>query len=210
MRKFLRRGDGFTLIETLVALMLFALFGLAAVASLTLAMRQWGQLSKKVNASQNARFVAGVISAELRQGTPNPSAFGFTGAGLAPTAVLMPNTNQVTSYELIFNEPVPSVFNPLDPTWDETRADNYRRVRYFVRNGSEVVREEITYSGGSARPATEEVIARGDFLDLAFSHPVTDEVQTDQVIVTVTARQGAAPDYFHEVGYTSMAYILGK
>lgn len=210
MRKYIdrQRRNGFTLTETLVALFLFALFGLSAVASLTMALRQWGILSKKVNASQNARFVTGIISAELRQGVPNPSSFGWSGQSLPePTAILVPNAANPTTNTLTFNEPNPANYDTLAPGWDPSNPDNYRTVTYTVVQGgneSQITREEINYTGGTANSSTE-VVARGDFLDLSFEY-----VGVNAVNIIVRARQGTPPNYNVDLQYASQAYIIGK
>lgn len=137
---------GMTLTEVLVATFLLSIFGLAAAASLTLAMRQWRQVGTKVNAIQNARYLASVISTELRTGVPcNNSTIGWQSLSpspnpLAPTAVHIPNTNNTTATNmLVFMRPNPAgsppLWNPLEgnatgTTWANTEAQSYARVCY--------------------------------------------------------------------------------
>lgn len=204
-----RDRRGLTLIETLVALFLFAIFGLTAAASLNMALRQWGGVAKKVNASQNARFVSTIIGTELRQGLPNPiPALGYLAQGLQdPTAVLTPNKNQTTADELIFTEMDPANYTPLSQTWNINDPNNYRRIRYFVQNdNTEVVREETTYtSAGSVADTETEVVASGQFISLEFAY------RSDNLVdVTVRAREGRPTEYNVDISYTSRTYIMGR
>ncbi|MBI3927157.1 MAG: prepilin-type N-terminal cleavage/methylation domain-containing protein [Armatimonadetes bacterium] len=203
----MRKRRGMTLIETLVALFLFALFGLAAAASLNLAMRQWGVVATRVNATQSARFLSGLIVNEIRQGLPNHHpTLGYQGAGLSATALLLPNTNTQQSSELIFTEPNSNSYNPLSAAWNPQAPQHYKRVRYFVRAGNtEVVREETSYSSAGIPTTTEEVVGRGDFLSLQF-----DWQSSNLVDVTVRAREGDTSQYHKDVSYVSRCYLLGR
>lgn len=201
-----RNQRGLSLSEILVSLFLIGIFGLVAVGSLQMALRQWGRVAQKVNAAQNARFITSTIANELRQGVPwADSTRGYLriSPAVAPTAVLTPNSNARNSNSLEFNEPNPAFWHPMTSGWTPASQNNYRTVVYRVQ-GAEVIRENRPFDG---TPNTEEVIAaaqQNGAITLAFTWQAAN-----MILVSVTAREGQGAQSYTST-YTTACFIIGK
>jgi len=108
-----RWAGGFTLAELTVALSVFALFALTALASLQMTLKHWRSVSVRVDATSACRRVASALGDELRQAVPNsaPGNSGYLGLvpAVDPTAVLVPNANsRLATDEVVFTQPDPT------------------------------------------------------------------------------------------------------
>lgn len=174
---------GFTLVEMSVALCIFGLFALTALASLNLTLKHWRSVSARVEAASASRLVASTLGQELRQAVPNPAP-GATGylaltPAVDPTAVLVPNANsRLSTNEVVFTEPNPAVYNPLSTSFNPADPSNYRRVRYYVANGA--VRRQIwnLSSSGSASLQCDAALVAADEVrfDVSYLEPDLFEV----------------------------------
>lgn len=175
-----------------------------------MALRQWNRVALKVNAGQNARFVASTIANELRQGVPSPDpAKGYLAIkpAISPTAVLMPNANTKSSSQIEFTEPHPTDtkgnWTPMKSGWVSTSPANYRNVIYRVQ-GLDVIRENRPNNGDAP---TQEVItsagANGS-IELSFT-----SLTSNTVDIKVKAREGqGANSYTAE--YTTTCFLVGQ
>lgn len=222
-----------TLTEVLVATFLLALFGLAATAALTLAMRQWNQVGQRVNAVQNARYITTAIATELRTAVPAPcTSLGWQtvspklGIGNT-TAVLIPNFNttggagaafvnppsQQVSSALNFTKPAPT-YNPTAAGFDITSPTLYKAVQYSSGSSGgvyNVTRVSYSYSaGGTATLDSSDVIATGSNISLQFRW-LSDSVYN----VSVTAQEGLENQpgpvrYRYNSTYNTTVMVLGQ
>lgn len=158
---------GITLVETLIAVALLAVFGLGALGAFQTSTGHLHRAKARIRANQNARQVMALISKEMRQGIPNPHpGTGWLSAGLdAPSAVLKPTPSEPEAEELIFTQPYVPNFTPMVAGWDRTSAQAYMRVRYYLEevDGVQEIRRERTLfnSGGGVQDQSEELVARG-------------------------------------------------
>lgn len=209
---FRRRTNfrGLTLAEVLVSLFLIGIFGLVAVGSLQMALRQWGSVAQKVNAAQNARFITSTIANELRQAIPwaDPTrGYMSITPAVAPTGVLTPNANAPNSAQVVFTEPHPTTtggaWDPMQSGWSSTSASNYRTITYRVQ-GLDVIRENRP---GTAGTSTQEIIAsaqQNGQVTLAFLWQ-----SPSMVNITVTAREGQGSQSYTS-SYQTACFIVGK
>lgn len=201
-----RKQRGLTLAEILVSLFLIGMFGLVAVGSLQMALRQWGRVAQKVNAAQNARFITSTIANELRMAIPfadKTRGYLKLSPAVAPTGVLMPNANTKISNQLDFTEPNPTFWLPMNSGWNSTNANNYREVIYRVQ-GLDVIRENRPFDGSAN---TQEVIASAQAngaITLDFSWQ-----SSSMINVSVTAREGQGATSYTST-YTTACFIIGK
>lgn len=197
---------GLTLVETVVTVALFALVGLVALSASNLALRHWRTVNDRVGSNENARRVASLVTAELRQGIPNPNPLtGWPAAGLSePSAVLEPTPDEPISDQLVFTEPDVANYNPLHAGWDRTRSENYLRVRYYLEaagDQEEIRREQIRYGAmGGIADTREEVLARGEDLELE-----VERLSGHLVSVRVASREGR-----YRTEYVTRPFLVGR
>lgn len=156
-----RQTSGFTLVEMLVVIMLVAIFALVALGAVRMALGQWGTMQHRFRAAREARFLLTTMENELRQGIPWRDAVdGYLriGPNASPTALLRPNTTAPESAELEFTEPHPQYYLPLESVWNAEAAANFRNVRYWVRGGTQVVRQAQAHDESPLPPPEEEVL----------------------------------------------------
>lgn len=229
------RSQGVTLSELLVAGFLMMMFGIAAIGSLNLALRQQRRVADKVNCLQNARFIASVISTELKQAVPNPtsqqgwqtltpalSANSIPPGG--PTAVEVPNMNSTTNNTLTFMEPNPSNYDQLSATWTPLNPATYQQVRYFLSGvganvtvggtvratNTTLTRELTTFNtGGTVAATTSEVLATGAALNVTFTSLAKDLVQID-VICGESRRSNTDCQFKTDPAYRTTCFIAGQ
>ncbi len=201
-----RKQRGLTLAEILVSLFLIGMFGLVAVGSLQMAMRQWGKVAQKVNSAQNARFITSTIANELRMAIPfaDPTrGYMKITPAVPPTGVLIPNNNAKTSAQLEFTEPNPAFWRPMQTSWNQSNANNYRDVIYRVQ-GQDVIRENRPFDGS---PNTQEIIAsagQGGSVTLNLTFLGSNMIQVD-----TTAREGTGANSYTS-SYSTRCFIVGK
>jgi type II secretory pathway pseudopilin PulG len=167
-----RRPRAFSLSEIVVVVALFGLFSTTALAGLNLTLGYWRTISSRVDAVSSCRLVVGTIANELRQGIPNPAP-ASTSTGyrqisppVDPTAVLRPNASSPIANELVFTEPDPTRYDPLNSSFDPEDPSYYRTVRYYVTGGT-VRREVKTWtSSGSVANTVDGVLANMDSAEL--------------------------------------------
>lgn len=168
----MRRPRALSLSEIVVVVALFGLFATTALAGLNLTLGYWRTISSTVDAVSSCRLVTGTMANELRQGVPNPAP-GSTSTGyrglqppVDPTAVLVPNANSPIASELVFTEPDPARYDPLNSSFDPEDPSYYRTVRYYVVGGT--VRREIKTwtSSGSVASTVDGVLASVDSASL--------------------------------------------
>ena len=168
----MRRPRALSLSEIVVVVALFGLFSTTALAGLNLTLGYWRTISSTVDAVSSCRLVAGTVANELRQGIPNPAP-ASTSTGyrrisppVDPTAVLTPNAHSPIADELVFTEPDPARYDPLDSSFDPQDPSYYRTVRYYVTGGT-VRREVKTWtSSGSVADTVDGVLASMDSASL--------------------------------------------
>ncbi len=173
-----RWPGGFTLVELTVAISVFGLFALTALASLQMTLEHWRSVSVRVDATSACRRVVSALGDELRQAVPNsaPGPSGYLGLvpAVDPTAVLTPNANlRLATNEVVFTQPDPASYNPLSASFDPVDPGNYRKVRYYVRDG-EVRRQVWTLSGSGAASLQADALLVGvdaARIDVAFLEP---------------------------------------
>ena len=232
---FRARKRGVTLSELLVAGFLMTMFGVAAIGSLNLALRQQRRVADKVNCLQNARFIASVISTELKQAIPNqsvqqgwqtltpPLSVSSIPPG-GPTAVEVPNMNSTTNSTLTFMEPHPTNYDQLSATWTPLNPATYQQVRYFPSglglnvtvNGvvcatNTTMTRELTRftTGGGIASTTSEVIASGAAINVTFTSLAKDLVQID-VICGESRRNGSDCQFKTDPPYRTTCFIAGQ
>ncbi len=210
--KMLRKNKGFTLSETLVTVATFLLLSLTILGILITGLRYMSRLETDIDAQNKVMDSIEVITDELRQGIPNSDSttgYGSITPVVSSTAILMPNTNQKTSNELIFNVPnfdgagSGSQWNPGLGITILSNPAYFKKVRYYVENNRTLYREVTTYNstGSADTPSKQELtsISSPDGylrLDLTW-------LKSDLVEVKVTCNEG----YIDYVG-TEKAYLL--
>ena len=171
------RRRGLTLAEVIFGLTLFALVSTVLLATVSLSLRYGGLLSHRLTSSSNARMVLGTLAAEMRGGLPCPSAaVGYLGLAPAvePTAVLLPNANSPAASEVVFTEPDPATYAPLLPGFDRIVPANYRRVRYFTRDGA-AWRQQVRFTSlGTPLETREELLVRAGTVEIAATYRAAD------------------------------------
>jgi hypothetical protein len=211
------------------------LFGVAAIGSLNLALRQQNRVAAKVNCLQNARFIASVISTELKQGVPNESATqgwqtltpplsanSIPPSG--PTAVQTPTMLSPTNTTLIFMEPHPTNYDPLNASWTPLNAQGYQRIRYFATGvganvtvggtvratNTTLMREVIRYNpAGAVASTTSEAIATGAAINVTYTSLARDLVQIE-VISGESPRSPTDCAQKTDPAYRTTCYIVGR
>ena len=207
-----RRRKGFTLSEVLVTVATFLLLSLTILGILITGLRYMSRMETDIDAQNKVMDSIEVITDELRQGIPNSD--GTTGyASITPvvssTAILMPNSNQKTSNELVFNVPnydgsgSGSQWNPGLGITILSNPAYFKKVRFFVENNRTLYREVTTYSsnGDADTPVKQElgkVSSPDGYLKLDLTW-----LKSDLLEVKVTCNEG----YRDFVG-TEKAYLL--
>jgi type II secretory pathway component PulJ len=155
----MRARRGYTVVELVMGMALASLVFLAAVAMVVAALRVSAEYSQRRLARQNLRDAMSVVDAELREAVadPEPGGSGYLGLSppVLPTGFIVPNANQPSSDSVTFTAPNRTVFDPSASGWDASRADNYRRVRYYV-SARQLRREQLTYTAGGAVASTRD------------------------------------------------------
>jgi prepilin-type N-terminal cleavage/methylation domain-containing protein len=137
---------GFSMAEVLVSLVVFSLFSLGLVYSLTYGIRCFRKAEAAHNAHNTCISALEVILNDLNQAIPNPdpgrinTPTGYLSISPAVelTAFLIPNNNSKTSNKIKFNMPN---FTNMDiaganPPVDKLRPDLYRQVEYYTSNNA--------------------------------------------------------------------------
>ncbi|MHB2019003.1 MAG: prepilin-type N-terminal cleavage/methylation domain-containing protein, partial [Candidatus Xenobia bacterium] len=143
--------QGFTLIEVLVTIGVFALFSTALVAALTLCLRYWFKVKDPTFAEQNARQAVNTMVAEFREACINPNVSTSSPYQL-PTATV---TN-----ELQFWEPAPG-YDATANGFNTTNNANYELVDYKVgndANGNVALIRSVTPAPGTGAPTEQDPV----------------------------------------------------
>jgi len=157
---------GFTLAELCVVAMLLGIFSTAALASLSISLRQWRTLSAQMEASSSCRIAMNLVTNELRQAAScratNVVRYyheGEDAATTVSTAVLEPYIKNATAERLVFTEPNPDNFDPLDASFTPSDGTYYRKVTYYVKNDTELHRKvESLSTNGTASQKSDDLI----------------------------------------------------
>lgn len=175
-------------------MLIFIIFVLTAVASLTLVLRFWRQANQRMLAEQNVRVGFVTMSNEIRQGIQvNNSTMGYSSISptVSATAVLTPNANSTSASSIKFTEPIPS-FNPSTSGFSATNAANYQQVQYYLSTtdaGNSLMREVQTYnsSGGTNSPTYSTIVTASSsgLLSLTVTY-----YSATTVTVTLSATEG--------------------
>lgn len=206
-----RRSKGFTLSEVLVTVSTFLLLSLTILGILITGLRYMSRLETDIDAQNKVMDSIEVITDELRQGIPNSSSAGYTSITpvVSSTAILMPNNNQKTSNELIFNVPnydgagSGSQWNPALGITILSNPAYFKKIRYYVENSRTLCREVTTYSSsGAADASSKQELAQISNPDGYIKLDLT-WLKSDLVEVKVTCNEG----YRDFVG-TEKAYLL--
>lgn len=207
-----KRRQGFTLAELAVVIALFGLFSTTALASLSLTLRHWKTISVQTDVYNSCRNAMNCMARELRQAMPN-AAPGFENYYIEdPTepstqlgAVLTPNQNKTSSEQLTFMEANPTYFRPAEAGFDKTRPELYRKVRYYVQDSKELIREVTTYSSsGTGDTPKKGVVAKGDDISLLVTCSGASIYH-----LTFTCRKGYGDD-IKEASLSTTVIVMGK
>ncbi|MHB2017459.1 MAG: PulJ/GspJ family protein, partial [Candidatus Xenobia bacterium] len=131
-----RRHSGFSLAEITMMMLIFAIFSLGLVASLTLSMRYWKRTSPEMVAEQNARVALQTMTQEMRQAS-HPST--WQAAFLAPSSNTPNGSNAnecVNEFAFTENSTTDASGNPVDLLFEASPDDPqlYEAVVYWIGN----------------------------------------------------------------------------
>jgi len=116
-----RQRSAFTLVEVIVTLLVFSIFSIALVATLSLVLKWWFKIKDPALAEQNARVAAHTIANDFRQAVPNP---------LDPNSPIQAAGPGVLS----FYTPIPGNYDPSAAGFSSAQASNYQLVTYMLIN----------------------------------------------------------------------------
>ena len=134
-KKIIKKG--FTIVETMVTMVIFLLLCIATYAALHLGTGTFTKDIKYTNLKENAETVADVISNELRQAIGTPSIKVISHAQNTPGTI----SNNIEFYEPNFNN-----FDPIDCV-TRTNMKHYLKIKYYTipATGGIVYRDETNY-----------------------------------------------------------------
>lgn len=160
-----RLNNGFSLSEFMVSLGLFLILTSSLAGTLIIGMRYYKASDVSVDVQKSVRDTIEAISNDVRQAVPNddPGLFGNPPTGyksitpsISPTGVLYPNVNLTSTNYIIFNKPDYSYYNPTSTSWVPLDPRNFRKIRYFIQNGNEVMREVTLFNSDGTVLSTHQ------------------------------------------------------
>ncbi|MCD4784399.1 MAG: hypothetical protein K8T10_11315 [Candidatus Eremiobacteraeota bacterium] len=160
-----RLNNGFSLAEFIVSLGLFLILTSSLAGTLMIGMRCYQASDVDVDFQKSVRDTIEAISNDVRQAVPDdaPGLFGNPATGyksitpsISPTGVLYPNVNEASTNYIIFNKPDYSYYNPTLASWVPLDPRNFRKIRYFVQNDNEIIREVTLFNSDGSVASTHQ------------------------------------------------------
>ena len=212
--QFFRGQKGFSLPEVLVTIATFLVLSLTILGILTTGLRYMSRVETDIQAQNKVMDSIELITDELRQGIPNShsgTGYGSIVPIVSSTAILMPNANQKSSTELIFNVPnydgagSGTAWNPGVGITILSNPAYFKKVRFYVENNRTLYREVTTYNsaGNADSPIKAEVLSIDNpdgYINLNLVWQKADLVQ-----ISITCNEG-----YREFTGTEKAYLLVK
>jgi hypothetical protein len=202
-------NKGFSLAEFLVTLGLMMVLTASLFGTLTLGMRYYRQSNYSTDLQKTARDSVEYITDEIRQAVPDedpgimgnpPTGYKSISPAVSSTGILSPNMNDKDADSVIFTKPDYNYFDPGNTTWDPLDPRNFKKIRYYVKNTNELIREETTFNADGSQK---------DKVSVALAQVAGGKIE---MACNLSQNSGSSPSYVIKITATrnSTSYSLSS